>query len=144
MLTKFARWFASAGGVWQTLGFVAGWVLLEDLHVLHDPNGFELLYWLTVYSAITQPVLAYTNAQDTRQGERILALLGDALTRIEGMEQRELDALAAIGQQPDGLSSQISALTDLVSSLHSRLDAQARQSTVTVTLPPQREGGRAP
>lgn len=59
MLQSFARWFRSPAGIWQTITAVALAVIFEKIYKHADPNGFWLLYWLTVYSAVTQPVLAY-------------------------------------------------------------------------------------
>lgn len=86
MLNRFAQWFASAAGTWQTLIAVAATVVLELTHVIHDNNGFWLLYWLTVYSAITQPLLAYTNKRDASKSDA-------ALARIEAKEDSELALL---------------------------------------------------
>jgi hypothetical protein len=61
MLQKFDRWFGSAAGVMQTLAVVSFLVIAELFGGIHDDHGFWLLYWLTVYSAVTQPVLAYSN-----------------------------------------------------------------------------------
>ena len=59
MLQAFARWFRSPAGIFQTLALVGVLVIYERLFPHADPNGFWLLYWLTVYSAVTQPILAY-------------------------------------------------------------------------------------
>jgi hypothetical protein len=71
-LERFARWFASAAGVWQTAIFTGGLILTENLDHSLDPHGFWLLYWLTAYSAVTQPVLAYVNKQDTTRSDEVL------------------------------------------------------------------------
>jgi hypothetical protein len=61
MLQRFDRWFGSAAGVYQTLVLVLALVIGEAAGWVHDDHGFWLLYWLTVYSGITQPILAYSN-----------------------------------------------------------------------------------
>lgn len=71
-LEAFNRWFTSAAGVYQTLAAVVVIVVLEQFHVVNDHNGFWLLYWLTVYSAITQPALAYVARQGGVSEEKIL------------------------------------------------------------------------
>lgn len=87
MLKRFAVWFASSTGVWQTVAVCLGWVVVERLFPQSDPNGFLLLYVLTVYSAITQPILAYSNKMDTDATDRILQELRTILDRIESMER---------------------------------------------------------
>lgn len=86
MLARFARWFASAAGVWQTLGLVVAVVVLELLHAVRDDHGFWLLYWLTVYSAVTQPLLAFSNRRDTQKAD-------ETLSRIEAKEDHEISLL---------------------------------------------------
>lgn len=58
-LERFTRWFDSQGGVYQTFFITVGLVVFEALFPNVDQHGFWLLYWLTVYSAITQPALAH-------------------------------------------------------------------------------------
>ncbi len=74
----FADWFGSRAGVWQTLLAVLVVIGFEKAFPRSDPHGFLLLYWLTVYSAVTQPVLAYSSLQGgtsaRRTEERILKL----------------------------------------------------------------------
>lgn len=85
----FGRWFASAAGIMQTAVFVAGWIGLEKLHVIRDSDGYQILYWLTVYSAVTQPVLAYVGQAAGRKTDQVLRILTD-------METDELAQLRAI------------------------------------------------
>jgi hypothetical protein len=89
VLNRFANWFSSAAGVWQTLLIVGAWVTAEYLHFIHDQNMFQLMAWLTIYSAITQPVLAYSNRQDTSDADIIL-------NKIEQMEDKELILLGLL------------------------------------------------
>jgi len=103
ILAGFARWFGSSGGVWQTCILLLFLVLLEFGHVIHDPQGFWVLYWCTVYSAVTQPVLAYANKQDTAQGNEIqaelqalLAKINDSVISIEEKEDEELIRLQSV------------------------------------------------
>lgn len=80
LLGWFNNWFCSSGGVWQTLLVTVAIVGLEASHVLNDTHGFWLLYWLTVYSAITQPALAHSGAVNEKR-------LEDLLTRVKKLEQ---------------------------------------------------------
>lgn len=74
MVAAFSRWFQSASAVWQTLVFVLVVVLIESIRPSLDPHGFWLLYWLTVYSAVTQPALAYASAQSTLEAQKTTAM----------------------------------------------------------------------
>jgi hypothetical protein len=71
----FNRWFTSRAGVFQTFVSCGVIVLLEALHVLPDEHGFWLLYYLTVYSAITQPALAASAAANEEKLEELLRKL---------------------------------------------------------------------
>jgi hypothetical protein len=78
-LVIFSEWFMSPRGVWQTFLITALIVIFELLFPHADPHGFWLLYWLTVYSAITQPALAYVGGKSSDHSEEVLK-------RIEGLE----------------------------------------------------------
>lgn len=93
-LKRFARWFASAGGVWQTALIVLLWYIAEATGFIKDPQHFQMMVWLTIFSAVTQNVLAYANRLDTEQGDRILAELRAIMDRIEAKEDQELATLA--------------------------------------------------
>jgi vacuolar-type H+-ATPase catalytic subunit A/Vma1 len=86
MLSRFGRWFASSGGVWQTAVIVIVWWLAEFAGLIHDPQHFQLCVWLTIYSAITQPVLAWVNKQDMSKSDQ-------RLDRLEDKEDQELELL---------------------------------------------------
>lgn len=76
-LDRFNEWFTSRGGVWHTLLVVLVIVVMERLFPHLDVNGFLLLYWLTVYSAVTQPALAMSGRISSE--------------RLQAMEERQLD-----------------------------------------------------
>jgi hypothetical protein len=86
MLSRFGRWFASSGGVWQTAVLVMLWWLAEFFGLIRDPQHFQLCVWLTIYSAVTQPVLAWVNKQDSGRSDATLA-------RLEAKEDDELEIL---------------------------------------------------
>jgi hypothetical protein len=87
MLRAFDRWFGSAAGVVQTLILVTATVVAELLGLVRDDHGFWLLYWLTVYSAVTQPVLAYSN----RQSGAVQAAREDLMVELERRILAKLD-----------------------------------------------------
>lgn len=85
-LQWFGRWFASAAGIAQTMTIVLGVTGWELAHPRLDEHGFWLLYALTIYSAVTQPVLAWVAMMSARGTDEVLA-------RLEAMERRELALL---------------------------------------------------
>lgn len=86
LLDRFAAWFASGPGVWQTAVVTLGLVICEAVDRSFDPHGFWLLYALTVYSAVTQPALAYSGAVQAKKTEQMLAHL-EALLDHHGIEK---------------------------------------------------------
>lgn len=88
ILSRFGRWFASSAGVWQTGFLVLVWWIAEFAGLIHDPQHLQLCVWLTIYSAVTQPVLAWVTSKDTHEQ-------GAQLDRIEAKEDAELDVLRA-------------------------------------------------
>ncbi|WP_165821718.1 hypothetical protein [Mycobacterium colombiense] len=80
LLDRFAAWFASARGVWQTLVVTLAVVAFEVIHPTADPQMLILMAILTIYSAITQPALAYVGWQ---AGVRTDALLNEELKLIK-------------------------------------------------------------
>jgi hypothetical protein len=91
-LWRFAEWFSDSGGVWQTFVLCLVIVALESLHVIPDEHGFWLLYWLTVYSAVTQPALAYSGRlSSNRIEEKLAAIL---------LSEEHLNALAEAMARP--------------------------------------------
>lgn len=75
LLTAFDRWFASSAGVWQTFAVTVVIVVLERVFPHVDPNGFWLLYVLTIYSGITQPALAHVGTESNKLLHAVLAEL---------------------------------------------------------------------
>lgn len=92
-LGMFTKWFESAAGVWQTLVAVLIVVNLEFIFPSVDPHAFILMAVLTVYSGITQPALAYGNAQAAKQLEETLAKLEILEERMVSMEEAILSKI---------------------------------------------------
>jgi hypothetical protein len=98
-LKRFARWFASAAGVWQTATLVLTWYVAEATGLIRDDQHFQMMVWLTIFSAVTQNILAYANRMDTAQGDLILAELRAIIQRIEAKEDQEIATLDLITKQ---------------------------------------------
>lgn len=91
LMDHFADWFSSVGGVLQTFLLVLLVVVWEVADPHADKHGFWLLYWLTVYSAVTQPVLAFSNAKAASS-----ALRNEArMIRLERKVDKKIDLIAA-------------------------------------------------
>ena len=80
-LAWFDEWFASAACVWQTLLVCVAIVVVEIVWPSVDPHYFFLLFILTVYSAITQPALAQSNALASDKLEEVLTELQTIISR---------------------------------------------------------------
>jgi hypothetical protein len=86
VISRFGVWFASAGGVLQTFAFCMAVVVLELIFPAADPHMFWWLVILTVYSGVTQPVLAYVGMTGARKTDEVLA-------KLEALESDELAQL---------------------------------------------------
>lgn len=89
-LEKFNRWFTSAQGVYQTTFLVLAVVALEFCRPSIDPHGFWMLYALTVYSGITQPMLAYIAAKSSAKTDRILDRMEDMMADEFVMDKKTM------------------------------------------------------
>lgn len=97
-MDRFAAWFQSAAGAWQTFFVLIGAVILEFVNPHLDAHGFWLLYWLTVYSAVTQPALAYINGLAANEAKRMAELQ----TQMLRNQQDSMQALLAIATKLTG------------------------------------------
>ncbi|OIN80858.1 hypothetical protein [Mycobacterium malmoense] len=93
VLELFNRWFSSTAGVYQTLVLTAAIVVWERLNPSADPNGFWLLYALTVYSGVTQNILAYGNRRTSDRTDAILDLLVHMISDESIVDRRTYDLL---------------------------------------------------
>lgn len=94
-IEAFGRWFASAAAVWQTAALTLAVVIFELADPRADPDAFRFLYWATVYSAVTQPVLAYVGMIGARKTDEVLQ-------RLEAAEKRELELLELLAGKGTG------------------------------------------
>lgn len=86
--TRFGAWFASALGICETILLVAAWIVGSRLGYF-DHTGFWLLYALTVYSGVTQPVLAFIAYAGSKKADA-------CLERLERAEDHNLQILSHI------------------------------------------------
>lgn len=97
-LILFDRWFSSQAGVYQTLAFTLVVILIEYTFPHLDPQGIGLLYWLTVYSAVTQPALAHTGRAAADRLEAIETAL-DLHVQSQGAHIADILALLSTSQE---------------------------------------------
>ena len=86
LLDRFAAWFASGPGVWQTGAVTLAVVVVELCDRSLDPHAFMLMAVLTVYSAITQPALAYSGSVQAKHMEQMIAHM-EALLDHHGIDK---------------------------------------------------------
>lgn len=112
LLSAFGRWFPASAGVWQTFIAVGAITGLELAGIVHDDHGFWLLFWLTVYSAVTQPVLGYVNRLDNsaetaranaavKEMRELMSQMRELMVNIQAQENEELEILRARVQEID-------------------------------------------
>ncbi len=116
-LILFSEWFQSAAGVWQTALVVGFIVIIEGVFPHLDPNGFWLLYWLTVYSAVTQPALAYINGISATESKK----LAEQNTQMLKNQQHTMEALLAITTQ---LMDHDATITPLIHNIHQHMESE--------------------
>jgi phage-related minor tail protein len=88
ILARFTEWFGSGGGVWQTTIFTLAIVAFELIDTKADPHGLILMGALTVYSAITQPALAFSGAQSNKMLHEVLTNQGNMLANQADILER--------------------------------------------------------
>lgn len=93
VLQAFARWFASAAGVWQTFILTVIWTAIELIHPAMDPSFLKFMAVLTIYSAVTQPALAYVGWQAGLRTDKLLneelSLIKEELRLVRGIAKHE-------------------------------------------------------
>ena len=89
ILARFTEWFGSGGGVWQTFAVTIIVTAVELTCPSVDPHGYWLLFWMTLYSGVTQPALAYSGAKSQELLHEVLSNQGKMLARIEHMLSKD-------------------------------------------------------
>lgn len=87
-LTAFTKWFSGPACFWQTSLIVGGIAIVELIYPSIDPHGFWLLWALTLFSAWTQPALAYGNATSAQQLDKTLEHLEIMMAKVEVLTER--------------------------------------------------------
>jgi hypothetical protein len=90
-LDAFNAWFMSAAGVLQTAILTLLLAFFDASGLDHDHSGYWLLWALTVYSAITQPALAYSGAVNARKTDALLE-------RMVGLEDQNAQLLQRLDE----------------------------------------------
>lgn len=90
ILERFNYWFSSQGGIWETFVITIIVVLTEAFFPNLDPHGFYLLFYLTIYSAVTQPILAYSGKVSSEQNEILLEKLMHLIEQNRVLMERQV------------------------------------------------------
>lgn len=99
ILEAFSRWFASAAGVWQTFLVTLGVVFVEFAYPDLDPNHFGVLFWLTVYSGVTQPALAYVAVQADNKMDKVLRHIEELAAKGVALDEQELHVIRMLAKK---------------------------------------------
>jgi hypothetical protein len=101
----FTIWFTSSAGVAETAMVTAAVVVLEFSFPTVDPHLFWLLVWLTVYSAITQPALAYAGRMSSEHLMKLETQMGEHVKLLETRHEelvRHYDDLVRLLKERQG------------------------------------------
>lgn len=82
-INAFVDWFGSISGFKQQMIFMFGWILIVLVYPNIDPNMLHLMAFLTIYSGITQPMIAI---QNTHTGEMQIRMMKSQQIQIEAMK----------------------------------------------------------
>lgn len=85
-LTAFAEWFASAAGVWETTVVLLGGMT----YYLYIGQLYKALFFLalmTVYSSVTQPVLAFVGRVAAQKAAEVLLRMASVEDRLVVLEE---------------------------------------------------------
>lgn len=95
ILSAFGDWFASGGGVWETAVVMLG---LTSYYLVRGALGHAIFFLaiLTVYSGITQPILALVARAAGKKTDEALAKLMEVEERLATLEEEHGRLLAAI------------------------------------------------
>lgn len=103
----FNKWFCSHHAIWQTLLVTVIWVAIEMIFPKIDPNGFILLYILTILSFVTQPMLAYASSVSAEESKKSQDML-------EQLMRNNIDLLHATIEVIENQQKTIDKLNEIV------------------------------
>lgn len=137
---RFSVWFASPAGVLQTFALTILWVIVEHIWRHLDPNGFILLYVLTVYSGITQPVLAYASsvsAAESGLAQQELHAMQRQIADVQNTQTQLLENHVSIMRTILAIAQDIRVTVhDVAEDVEDIVEMTAPDGTVLVTLEP--------
>ncbi|QQE80944.1 hypothetical protein GI364_11465 [Alicyclobacillus sp. SO9] len=87
-LAAFSKWFGGVPGFKQQTLVIALWTISILTGIVHDPGMLHFLIVLTIYSAITQPMLAIGSAIATRLTAAQSKRLEEQSEKIEQQSER--------------------------------------------------------
>lgn len=125
---RFSEWFESSTAVWQTLAVCFAIVIVEFADPGLDPHFFWVLFWLTVYSAVTQPALAYAARRAAELVRQVLAAIHALVAQILALVEevrRLVDEIRSLAERSEHTQRAVLELARDVRGLAERIEALA-------------------
>lgn len=104
-INKFADAFGSIPGFKLQTIVMLGWTAIVCIYPQLDPNMFHLMAALTIYSAITQPMIAIQNARSTllmiqllKNNINQMEAMADMIRKLQELEQQDAETLEDIAE----------------------------------------------
>jgi hypothetical protein len=120
LINAFCDWFNSIPAFKQQAIFMAVWLVAVIIKPDLDPNMFHLMAFLTVYSAITQPLLAINGGRTNDMTMKLLKSNYHQMKALLDMFQKLEEAVDEIkklqardAEQIDEIDKEIEKLTQI-------------------------------
>ncbi|HWE81424.1 MAG TPA: hypothetical protein VG265_07225 [Gaiellaceae bacterium] len=120
-IDAFTDWFGSVGCVVETAAVCFALAALELARPSLDPSNLHYLYALTVYSAVTQPAIAFAAE---RLGRRMIELMDTTRAATEllvDLAKHETAIQERLAAQDDVIVAQTAAITDALAELRTAI-----------------------
>lgn len=116
-IQKFSVWFASPLGVLETAIVIVGIIIVEKVHPSMDPSGFWILYWLTVYSGVTQPILAYAATMSANESGKTQKEIKELQETQSQLLRNNADILRTLIAMSQAMEKDIDEIADDIDDL---------------------------
>lgn len=119
-INLFCDWFGSVPSFKQQTIFMLVWIVIILIKPDLDPNMFHLMAFLTIYSAITQPMLAINGGRTNDMTMKLLKANLHQMQALLDMFQKLEEAMEEIrklqksdAQQIDEMDAEIEKLNEM-------------------------------